>query len=236
MKISHYSLALLALAGCSTTSDFRFVAAEPLKVTPEELRAPIANKRDFLGSVAYESASKCGAFLSEITSVQASANTKTDIATTLLTALATVFTPVNTIHGLTAGSTVISGSKAAFNSNYFNKAGFTAFHVALISTYYKYLDDYLVGLAAISDADVNVPTEVTKIQTIHASCSLAATEASILATLQAPAAAASSPATQASGAAAARTPVAPAAAAFPVAGPTPVATRVPPVGQAIRPR
>lgn len=175
------------ITGCaSLTNPKQFVSAAPLQVTVAELRESPVHKRDFIGSVAFDSASKCADFLNGVVISQAANNTNADVATTVLGALASVFKPISTVHGLAAASTIVSGTKSAFNNNYFNKSGFSAFQVALQSTYYKFLGDYLTALNGMNDDEINVPVEVTKLQAIHSGCSLAATESAILATLQQP--------------------------------------------------
>lgn len=162
------------------------VGAAPLAVTPIQIANSQQNKKAFVGSVTYDSAVKCAAFLNELTLAQASLNTTADIISTALTAAATAVTPLNTVHALTATSTVVSGSKAAFNANYYSKASFATFQVALQNTYYRSLNDYLSALDRMDETNLDIGSEVTKIQTIHASCTLAAAESSILATMQPP--------------------------------------------------
>ena len=162
------------------------LSAEPLDVSPEKLAAHQADKRTFIGGIALDSAKKCDTFIAVLTGDQASLNAGASITSTVLTALATVVTPIRTAHALSAGATVASGSRDAINANLYNKGTFSAFHTALQSTYYKNLHLYLDALSQQDENSLNIGVEATKLQTIHATCSLAAAEASILATIQPP--------------------------------------------------
>jgi hypothetical protein len=223
MPLFLHVLVLLACTGCSSMGERSLtITAQPLSITSEQILGVQASKKTFIGAATYESATKCAAFLNHLTGAQASLNANADIASTVLTAIATATTPIRAVHALTAASTIVTGSREAINANLYSKASFATFQVALQQTYYRSLNDYLNDIASVAEQDIDVGTEITKVQTIHATCALAAAEASILATIQPPPAARGAPAAPA-------VPVAPAAVPGPArapggaAGPAPAA-------------
>ena len=165
------------------------VGAAPLAITNTQLEqagelSSDAAKREFLGRVVLESETKCTDFLNHLVFAENSVNTTGDILTTAMSAVATVFTPISTVHGLTAAATITSGSKAAIDSDIYAKASIMNFQTALEQSYFKNIAAYTDALPDMTNIVVSV--EVAKIESIHATCNLAAAESAIATTLSKP--------------------------------------------------
>lgn len=184
----------IALSGCTGIykvmrgDPHGLVAAEPLKVTDTDLQKEATmndvEKREFLGGVVLDSEIKCTDFLDNLVFSENSVNTTGDILSTTMSSLATVFTPLSTVHALTAGATITTASKAAIDSDIYAKASITTFQTALEQSYFKSIGTYRDALPTMTN--IVVSAEVAKIESIHATCGLAAAESSITATLNAP--------------------------------------------------
>jgi hypothetical protein len=174
------------------------VSAEPLEVlntknaavaaaltNAKQASTPLSAKIDFLGQVALDSESKCIKFMNTLVVAENTVNTTGDIASTVLTAAATVFTPLNTVHALTASSSVVTGSKTAINSDIYAKASIVNFQTALEGSYFKTMAAYMDTLPKLTE--VSVGAELGKIESIHGTCTLAAAESSISTTISTPA-------------------------------------------------
>jgi hypothetical protein len=171
------------------------VSAQPLAVSDPKskdnqvLREEIEGKDDkaklaFLGRVVLDSETKCQSFINGLVIAENTVNTTGDITSTVLTGLASVFKPLTTVHGLTAASTVVTGSKASINANIYAKASIVNFQAALTQTYAQAIKDYTDELPHLTQ--VIVSNEVSKIQAIHGTCTLAATETTILSKISSP--------------------------------------------------
>ena len=181
---------VVVLSGCGsalrtlTDNSAILVGAEPMAVTRDEIAtadAATSGQVQFIGRMTYDSIQKCDAFLRRLVLSENTINTTGDILATILSALATAVQPVNTIHALTAGSTIVTGTKSAINADIYAKASTANFHSALQQTYYKAMYEYLTKLPALQNPIPSV--EASNIATIHATCSLAAAQASIAATI-----------------------------------------------------
>jgi hypothetical protein len=175
------------LAACGTSG---------LPPGPPVAAAPLASitiptgtfdKKELIGAVVLDSYDKCGAFVSAMTRSQDSVNTAGDIVSTILTGLATVFTPITTIHALTAASTIVTGTKTAINSDLWAKANIANFSKAIDGTYYNKMADYTTSLTTMDPATITINNEVAKITSIHHMCALAPAEDSISQQLAPPA-------------------------------------------------
>ena len=136
-------------------------------------------KLEFLGRVVMDSEAKCQTFINGLVIAENTVNTTGDITSTVLSGLASVFKPLTTVHGLTAGATVVTGSKSAINANIYAKASVTNFQTALQQSYGQAIKDYTDALPHLTN--VVVSNEVSKIEAIHGTCTLASTETTILA-------------------------------------------------------
>jgi hypothetical protein len=150
-----------------------------LPVTP-----PSDTNKNYLGLVVKDSESKCSEFINHLVLAETTNNAGLDIVSTVFSALGTVFTPINTVHILTAGATIASGSKTAIDSDIFAKATVSNYAQAIQATYYTDIGNYMSALSN-SSSDSLVPSiEVAKIVAIHKECSLASAQSTISQTLQ----------------------------------------------------
>lgn len=141
-------------------------------------------KKEYLGKVVNDSEVKCSKFLNGLVLAQNTSNTSLDFATTVFSALATAFTPIATIHALTAGATITSGWKNSLNADVYARATIANYAQAIQATYYTRLNDYMNALTDSNADGLVISLEVGKIRTIHKECSLASAQSSISATLQ----------------------------------------------------
>ncbi len=158
--------------------------ALPAQALPVLSPTLLAEQLNFLGRVALDSETKCLAFLNGVVIAENSVNTTGDIVSTLLTSAGTVFKSLTTVHSLTAGATVATGSKTAVDANIYAKASIANFQTALQKSYFKSINDYVAALPGLTNFLVSA--EIAKIETIHATCTLAAAEGSIAATIASP--------------------------------------------------
>jgi hypothetical protein len=189
-------LCIFLLAGCGSAMkafnrDNSFlVSAEPVPVadliTACGTVSTDIERKSCLGSIGNASYKRCSEFLDGLVLTENTTNTGFDLTTILFSALATVFKPLNTIHGLSAGASVSSGWKNSINSNIYAKASIANYSQAIQATYYKDMSLYWAGLSSMSGDQLVVQIEGAKIQSIHRECSLAAAQATISATLQPP--------------------------------------------------
>jgi hypothetical protein len=198
-------LSAASLTGCSlwvrtlNGNAQRLVSAEPLEVsialtkphdaknvsytelTTAETSNDDTKKKEYLGKVVMDSQAKCQKFINGLVIAQNTVNTTGDVTSAVLTGLASVFKPLTTVHALTAGSTVVTATKASVDANIYAKASIVNFQTALQQSYTKSMKDYTDALPR--QTNVILSNEVSKIQSIHGTCTLAATEAAILATI-----------------------------------------------------
>lgn len=191
----------LALCGCASwakmlqgASAQSLVSADPLTVLADPKSAEYQDlqgnkvedkdKSNFLGRVVLDSENKCLAFLNGVVVAENSVNTTGDIVSTALTAAATVVKPLTVVHGLTAGATLATGAKTAVNANIYAKMSIGNFQTALQKSYFKSIDDYVTALPNVKNPVLTV--EVAKIESIHATCTLAAAEGAIASTIASP--------------------------------------------------
>jgi hypothetical protein len=164
-------VATLALSGT-------VAAGDQIKVTAS------TNLKDSIAAVVNQSQHACSDFVSGLVLAETASNTSFDILSTITSALATVFHPLSTVHSLTAGTTILTGSKTAVDSDIYAKASVANFATAIQSTYYTDMGKYVNGLGAADPTTLDWQIEMYKISVIHAECALAPAEASIAATLQ----------------------------------------------------
>jgi len=187
--LSGCALLTRAMGGKSAQS---LVSAAPLAISNPTADLKVAlttaqnatddkTKQEFLGSIVMDSETKCQSFINGLVVAENTVNTAGDITSTVLTGLASVFKPLTTVHALTAGSTVVTGSKTSIDANIYAKASIVNFQTALQQSYSKSILAYTDSLPHLTGAIVS--NEISKIQSIHATCTLAATEASILTTI-----------------------------------------------------
>jgi len=139
-----------------------------------------------IGVVVIASERRCDSFTKNLTIGNIGSNTFLDVTTTALSAAATAVTPLGAVHGLTAASTLASGSKTAINADVFAKATIANLAQAVNATYYRDMKSYEDQLVSESTGTVVMSIEIAKILSIHKECALDTAEASISSTLGTP--------------------------------------------------
>ena len=166
----------LLLGACANSNSLSFISAEPLVIAPADVAAAqkaSAAKREFLGSVIYQSEQKCAAFLSNLAATQGSLTAIGDIVSGTLSGVASFTTPVATSHILSGLATVATGAKTAVTNDFFAKASIANFATALQTTYFAGIGKYASDLETKSDNDIVVAIELSRIQGFHSACGLA---------------------------------------------------------------
>lgn len=157
-------------------ADFQSAASSALGDT-------LRSKREYLGFVANESERLCGDFVQELIVAANGTNTGLDMTTTVFSALGTAFTPLSTVHAMTAGSTITSGWKTAIDSDVYAKLTIQNLVQAIQGTYYKDMGNYLDHLTTKNESNIIVTSELGRIRVIHSECTLASAEGTITASL-----------------------------------------------------
>jgi hypothetical protein len=143
--------------------------AQPVTLSPT---VPPGLGKEYLGLVLIDSGSKCQAFADRLSTAQRGVDTSFDILTGILSALATALTPLSTVHALTAGATISTGTKSAIAADVYAKATASLILQQINNTYYVDIDAYRKELLQ-RDVNTIVPSlEVSTIQEIHRKCSL----------------------------------------------------------------
>lgn len=169
-----------ALPLCEYNTDRR----PPCDHPPSEDALESAKIKEYLGMVINESVSKCSAFLTGLTLHSSGTATTLDGATTVFSALATAFTPLSVVHGLTAGAAVTSGWNSVIKADIYGRRTAENYAQAIQATYYQSLGDYMRGLGRARPDRLVRSLEIAKIRMIHKNCSLASAQSTISATLQ----------------------------------------------------
>jgi len=126
-----------------------------------------------------DSEEKCTRYINGFTGSQAAENTGFDVAALILTGLATVFTPANTVRALAASSTAVQGTKAAINTDLFQQMTVMLLVQQINTTYFTQLEDYTKTLPANTINSISASVAYTKIVNIHRLCSIPFAVASI---------------------------------------------------------
>jgi hypothetical protein len=172
-------LCVLATACASGTGQ---MAAAPLMAAKD---ASGSTNLEKVHDLVQDSQKKCADFTIAMFGLAASSNTFLDIASTALSAVATVFTPTTTVHVLTAGSTIAGSAKTSIQTEYLNSVTISHIVQAIQSTYSADMTKYIAYLDTISDArDISVVAERSTILSYHNECSLPAANGSIASALQ----------------------------------------------------
>jgi len=173
------------LLGLQSEHNELLVSAEPLaiKVDQLQLAASLPNKREFLGTLVYDSEKKCVSFLNRLVLARNTVDTTGDILSAGLSAAGALVTPLSTAHALSGAATFVTGAKAAIDADIYAKASLSSFQTALQQSYFRNVLDYTNNLPNVSESSLIVSNEVAKIQSIHATCALGPAEATIQATI-----------------------------------------------------
>jgi len=140
--------------------------------------------RDALGALVNQSEQNCANFLAALVLFQTGTNTTLDVLSTITSAVGTVLAPIETVHALSASTSILTGSKTALDSDIYAKASIANFASAIQATYYANMTNYVTGLAAADPSTLIWPIEVYKITVIHRECALAPAESAISKTLE----------------------------------------------------
>jgi len=191
-----FAMALIAgcLTGCGTIVSLItghrpyliVVTAKPIdqSVIKRAEDATPSTVKNEIGKVLVNSETNCDEFTKKLSIANVGSNTTLDIATTVFSAAATAVTsPLSAVHGLTAASTIASGSKTAIDSDVFAKATIANMAQAIKATYYKDIANYESELGTEQPDSIVPSVEVAKILSIHEECALDSAEASISSTL-----------------------------------------------------
>jgi hypothetical protein len=175
----------ISTVGLLTACSSALLSAEPLEIVPADLAAAAGgnNKREYLGTLVYQSEQKCTVFLNNLVASVGYVNTIGDITSGILSGVATFTTPIGSSHILSGASTIVTGGKTAITSDFYAKASIANFETALQQSYFKSIGDYASALENVDEAKLIVSIEAGKIQGIHSSCGLAPAEAAIQATI-----------------------------------------------------
>jgi len=158
----------ILLGGCvsaatAVSETHRLVGAEPIRTefvvtmrlspqspdTTQVTLSPAAaagHEKEYLGYVLIDSGQKCQEFADRLSVAQRGVDTSFDILTVILSALATAFTPLSTVHGLTAAATISTGTKTAIDADIYAKATAALILQEINNTYYVHIDDYRKNL------------------------------------------------------------------------------------------
>ena len=116
---------------------------------PADRPATARPNAQLIARLVNESEFYCGAFVNRLVLSSIGVNTNLDLATTVLSALSTAFTPLATVHALTAATTITSGWKTAIDSDLFAQASIANYAQAIDATYYADMNGYVTKLAAV---------------------------------------------------------------------------------------
>lgn len=147
----------------------------------------IVTGRQMAYDMVQDSQSKCADFVTVLFSRSGSTNVALDVAQTIFSAAGTAFTPINTVHTLTALGTVAGGSKTAISVEFLNSVTISHIAQAIQSTYSKDISTYIGYLDSLPNTTaVDAIAERSKILSYHNECSLPAADGSISTALQPP--------------------------------------------------
>jgi len=140
----------------------------------------------YLGEVLIDSETKCNNFLSRLTNGENTSDAFFDTTSVTAGALGAVFTPIATIHLLSATSAIATGTRSAFSNDFYGNASVANFAQAIETQYYAGIDSYITYLntAYANNSPINLPGEIARINSIHAQCALGPAEATINAALK----------------------------------------------------
>ena len=173
-------LASSGLGGCAAlqyqieAQTAAVTGAEPLNTTTPKLGAAPGHtptsKAELADSIT-ESYQKCEAYKRSLLFGSRASNFGFDVLTTVFSALATAFTPVGTVHALTAAATISSGSKTALDADIYVNATAPLMAQALSMTYDAQMKALQDKLAAAPDA-ATPNVYFSEVVAVHLKCSL----------------------------------------------------------------
>lgn len=190
------AVSILALAACSSVtqriSDATQGAtgAAPLE-TPTNMTQAIneaGSKKQFLLNEITISYNNCEDYKRLLLLSSRSSNLTFDVLTTIFGALGTVFTPISTVHALTAATSISSGTKASLDADVYQNATAPLMVQAIQQTYNVQMDALLKQVETMPDASTG-PSDGGKAPSAPAAKSPVAPAAADAPAVPAPAAA-----------------------------------------------
>jgi hypothetical protein len=194
LRFAPITVGPLALAGCisaatAVSDTHNLVSAAPLQTEfSVQIRDPKSNvivqaplsastaspgyEKEYLGFVLIDSGQKCQEFADRLSTAQRGVDTSFDILSGVLSALATAFTPLATVHALTAAATISTATKSAINADVYARAAASLILQQINNTYYVEIKKYRDDLLARDDRNIVPALEVSSIEAIHRQCSL----------------------------------------------------------------
>jgi uncharacterized protein YceK len=133
---------------------------------------PPDQRKTYVGLLLDQSEKKCHAFLGGLSATARGGDAVFDVLTTIFSALGTAFTPLATVHSLTAAASISSGTKTAIDSDIFAKQTATLIIQAIDNTYYVEYKNYTTILAPKSNTDITLSIEYAVIKGFHKDCTL----------------------------------------------------------------
>jgi LysM repeat protein len=187
IKVALIVCACISITGC--ISGRLAMSADPLeKVCDQNTTSGCAQgttNLDKVHDLVQDSQTKCQAYITNLFGGIAGTNTSLDIIGTAFSAAATVFKPLTTVHALSAGSTLATGSKTSIQTEYMNSVTISHVIQAIDSTYGVKMQAYISYLDKVSNQNgIDVVAERSTILSYHGLCSLAAANGSIVNSLQ----------------------------------------------------
>jgi len=157
--------------------------SDPAGSLPKSYTVPLTDL-DRVSLLVQDSQTKCAQFVNTMFAETAGTGFVLDILSTATSALATVFTPLATVHALTASSTIFGAAKTGISANYLNTLTISHITQAIQSGYTTNMQKYISSLDTADPNKISVYQERSKIVSYHNQCSLAAAEGSISNALQ----------------------------------------------------
>jgi len=133
----------------------------------------------FVSAALSDSRTKCQNFISLFTGSQSAENTGFDVTAIILSGLASVFTPANTVRALAAASTAVQGTKAAVDSDLYQQMTMLLLVQQINSTYYSEIDSYSKNFPPSNLSAFSASNALQTIQGYHKDCSIPFAAASI---------------------------------------------------------
>lgn len=177
----------------STVRDGEYVmaslyAALPLRLayqlpggtTPVPLSAVSASQMGpFLTAAITDSQGSCSNFIARLTAQQAGLNASGEVVSIILSGLASVFTPVATVRALAAASSIVQGSQAAINNQFFQQLTLVLFVQTMNKSYFERLGRFRADYQGSAPTELRFNAAITELQDIHRECSIPAIAARI---------------------------------------------------------
>jgi hypothetical protein len=132
------------------------------------MTAPDTSAKAYPGNLLMQSEQNCHAFVARLSAGERSNDVFFDITTTTLAALGTAFTPLGTVHALSAAATISAGTKTAIDSDLFAKQFAEVIADQIQTEYSQQVTTYLTQLS--NQSGPVVPLEAAQIQEINGHC------------------------------------------------------------------